>query len=96
MIAPGKVLTAAHVIEGASAVRAGLQADRRGERTLDATGHAARAPVDLGVLVTGRSGAHTSLAASPPHAVSVLAVVDPDAVRDVRDAVFAHLGLDDA
>ncbi|MFI9251511.1 trypsin-like peptidase domain-containing protein [Streptomyces sp. NPDC053069] len=29
------------------------------------------------------------------HAVPVLAVVDPGAVRCVRDAVFAHLGLDD-
>ncbi|GAB7108617.1 hypothetical protein JCM4814A_69310 [Streptomyces phaeofaciens JCM 4814] len=50
LVAPGTVLTAAHVVEGATDVTVRFQADRPGERTLTATTAWAHAGIDVAVL----------------------------------------------
>ncbi|MBT2418225.1 trypsin-like peptidase domain-containing protein [Streptomyces sp. ISL-22] len=50
LFAPGKVLTAAHVVDGASAVRVRFQADRPGERTVAAEVLYRHDAVDVAVL----------------------------------------------
>ncbi|MFF4522354.1 trypsin-like peptidase domain-containing protein [Streptomyces bluensis] len=50
LVSPGKVLTAAHVVEGAEAVRVRFEADRPGERTVEAAVEWRHAGIDVAVL----------------------------------------------
>lgn len=50
LVSPGRVLTAAHVVEGTETVRVRFEADRPGERTVDAAVEWRHAGVDVAVL----------------------------------------------
>ncbi|MFC9280047.1 trypsin-like peptidase domain-containing protein [Streptomyces collinus] len=49
-VAPGRVLTAAHVVEGVHDLKVRFQADRPGERTVEATVHWWHTGIDVAVL----------------------------------------------
>ncbi|MFI7013536.1 trypsin-like peptidase domain-containing protein [Streptomyces sp. NPDC050164] len=55
LVAPGRVLTAAHVVEGASGIRVRFQADRPGERIVEAAVEWAHAAIDVAVLAVPES-----------------------------------------
>ncbi|GHE27417.1 trypsin-like peptidase domain-containing protein [Streptomyces capitiformicae] len=52
LVAPGKVLTAAHVVEGATNLRVRFQADRPGERTVEARVAWRNEDIDIAVLAS--------------------------------------------
>ena len=54
LVAPGRVLTAAHVVEGAVGVRVRFDADRPGERTVEAAVEWRHAGVEAAVLTLPR------------------------------------------
>lgn len=51
LVAPGRVLTAAHVVAGADGIRVRFQADRPGERVVEAVVAWAHDGIDVAVLV---------------------------------------------
>ncbi|GEC10409.1 hypothetical protein SSP24_80640 [Streptomyces spinoverrucosus] len=56
LVAPGRVLTAAHVVAGAVGVRVRFEADRPGERTVEASVAWAHAGIDVAVLTVPEDG----------------------------------------
>ncbi|WP_260463496.1 trypsin-like peptidase domain-containing protein [Streptomyces sp. TRM72054] len=56
LVAPGRVLTAAHVVAGAVGVRVRFEADRPGERTVEASVAWAHAGIDVAVLTVPQDG----------------------------------------
>ncbi|WP_028810176.1 trypsin-like peptidase domain-containing protein [Streptomyces sp. 351MFTsu5.1] len=88
LVAPGRVLTAAHVVAGAEQIRVRFQADRPGERAVEAVGAWAHEGIDIAVLELP-SDAYDE----PPAATSFGTVGDQDAVLSCTAMGFPRFKL---
>ncbi|MEU0105803.1 trypsin-like peptidase domain-containing protein [Streptomyces sp. NPDC006251] len=100
LLAPGRVLTAAHVVRGARDVRVRFEADRPGERVVGATVAWAHDGIDVAVLTLPENAAGPTLpenAASPTLPENAAVPTRPDRLPDDLPPVrFGGVGEQDA